>query len=470
MMSPAERAALALERALGPSRVITDPELCAPYARDESETEAVTPPCVVRVDAGEQVARVLELCEGMGVPVVPRGKGTGRSGGAAAVVPSVVLDLTGLNRTIELDRRNLLAVVEPGVITAEFQRAVEAEGLFFPPDPQSAEWCCLGGNVAENAGGPRALKYGCTREWTLGLEAVLMGGATVKSGRRTVKGVTGYDTTATMVGSEGTLAVFTRLTLKLMALPPVVRALHVAFADVGAAGRAVTEVVARALVPRCMELLDGICCEVLREGGSGAVRGDAGALLVIECDGRHPAAVEAEVEAIGALCAAEGALEVLRADDAAEREALWAVRREMSRALRRRARYKLSEDVVVPRTELYALLERVREISDATGVVMPAYGHAGDGNLHVNLLWDDPRERPAVDRAIEALLRATLALGGTLTGEHGIGALKAPYLPWEQSRELIALQRRVKSAFDPKGLLNPGKIFPADGGAGHRGC
>ncbi len=470
MISPAEHCLLELERSIGPSRVITDPNLCAPYSRDESEALGVTPLAVVRVDAADQVSTALRACHRHGIPVVPRAAGTGRSGGAVPVVPSVVLDTTGLSRLHDIDRRNLIATVDPGVITADFQRAVEAEGLFFPPDPQSAPWCCLGGNVAENAGGPRALKYGCTREYTLGLDAVLVDGTPLAVGRRTVKGVTGYDTTAILVGSEGTLAVFTRLTLRLRSLPRVVRGLHAAFADVEAAGRAVTEVIAAGAVPRCLEILDGICCSVLREGAVGSVRDDAGALLVIECDGDHPGAVDAEIDAIGGACSALGAIEVLRADTPEEREALWSVRRAMSRALRRRARYKLSEDVVVPRTELCALLSSVREISERSGVVMPTYGHAGDGNLHVNLLWDDPEQRPAVDAAIAELMRSTLALGGTLSGEHGIGVLKIPYLAWEQSEALIALQRRVKYAFDPRGLLNPGKVFPPEGGNGHRGC
>ncbi len=469
-MTPVERATLRIERSLGPSKVLTDRAACAAYARDESEAEGVVPPCVARVTSADDVASVLAACADEGVPVFPRGGGTGRTGGATVVTPGVVIDTLALSRVKDVDRANLTATVEPGVLTGAFQSLVEREGLFFPPDPQSAEWCCLGGNVAENAGGPRAFKYGVTREYTLGVECALMGGERLRAGRRTAKGVAGYDVTALLVGSEGTLAVFTELTLRLVPLPREVRTLVAGFANARDAGRAVAEVVARGLTPRCVELLDDVCCAVMREGDPSVLPAGAGAVLVIECDGQHPGAVDDELSRAGDACDAAGAVSLTSARSDAEREALWSVRKVMSRALRARAKHKLSEDVVVPRSRVSDLLREVQTISEREGVVMPAYGHAGDGNLHVNLLWDDDALRPAVDRAIEALLRATLALGGTLTGEHGIGVLKAPYLPWEQPEALIDLQRRVKSAFDPRGLLNPGKVFTPGGPASHRGC
>lgn len=467
-MTPAERVARELERRLGPSRVLTDPELCAPFARDESEAPAVTPPCVVRAASAADVAATLRACEQRGVPVVPRGAGTGRTGGATVSAPSVVLDTSGLDDVKDIDRANGVAVVGAGMRTGALHAAVEAEGLFYPPDPQSAEWCCLGGNVAENAGGPRAVKYGVTRDWVLGLECAHMGGALVSHGRRTAKGVTGYDTVGLLTGSEGTLAVFTEVTVRLVARPTAVRGVLAVFADAVAAGRAVAAVLASGARPRCLELLDAICCDVMRADDPAVLPSGAGAALVIEVDGFDDAGVAREAERVGACCVAAGAVSAHEAVDAAERAALWAVRRVMSRALRRRAAHKLSEDVVVPRSEVATLIARVQEIAAEERVVMPTYGHAGDGNLHVNLLWDHDDERPAVQRAIERLFRATLDLRGTLSGEHGIGVLKAPYLGWEQGEALIALQRRVKDAFDPRGLLNPGKIFgPA---TGHRAC
>jgi glycolate oxidase len=467
-MTPAQRASLELERLLGPSRVITDPDLCAAYARDESEAEWVVPPGVVRAESAADVAATLRICEAHGVAVVPRGAGTGRTGGATVSAPAVVLDTSRINGIKEIDRANGIAVVGAGVRTGDLHAAVEREGLFYPPDPQSAEWCCLGGNVAENAGGPRAVKYGVTRDWVLALECAHMGGALVQHGRRTVKGVTGYDTVATLVGSEGTLGVFTEVTVRLTALPPAVRGVLAVFADAVAAGRAVAALLAAGARPRCIELLDAICCDVMRADDPAVLPAGAGAVLVIEVDGFDDEAVAREAARVGERCLAAGAVSAHEAVDAAERAALWAVRKVMSRALRKRAAHKLSEDVVVPRAQVAELIARVGVIAAEERVVMPTYGHAGDGNLHVNLLWDHDDERPRVHRAIERLFRATLDLRGTLSGEHGIGVLKAPYLAWEQGPELIAVQRRIKQAFDPKGLLNPGKIFGA--AAMHRGC
>ena len=426
------------------------------------------PPCVVRAASADDVVATLRACGEHGVPVVPRGAGTGRTGGATVSVPSVVLDTTAINALKDIDRANGIAVVGAGMRTGDLHAAVEREGLFYPPDPQSAEWCCLGGNVAENAGGPRAVKYGVTRDWVLGLECVHMDGAVVQHGRRTAKGVTGYDTVGTLVGSEGTLGVFTEVTVRLTALPSAVRGVLAVFADAVAAGRAVAALLAAGARPRCIELLDGICCDVMRADDPGVLPAGAGAALIIEVDGFDEAAVARDAARVGECCTAAGAADVHEAADAAERAALWAVRKVMSRALRKRAAYKLSEDVVVGRAQVPELIARVQVIAAEERVVMPTYGHAGDGNLHVNLLWDHDDERPRVQRAIERLFRATLDLRGTLSGEHGIGVLKAPYLAWEQSPALIALQLRVKAAFDPKGLLNPGKIF--GGAASHRGC
>jgi glycolate oxidase len=382
--------------------------------------------------------------------------------------PGVVLDTRGLAGIAEIDRGGLLAVAGPGTVTEVFQRAVEAEGLFFPPDPLSAPWSTLGGNVAENAGGPRAFKYGVTRDWTLGMDAVLMSGERLAVGRRTAKGVTGYDLTATLVGSEGTLAVFTSLTLRLMVKPPRLRALAATFTDVTHAGAVVSALVAQGARARCVELLDGVCCEVMRAVEPGSVAAGVGAMLIIEADGASDAEVDGCIEEVATLCEAQPGARVALASTPGDMAEVWAARRVLSRALRGRARHKIYEDVVVPRGALTDLLRAVREISERRGVLMPTYGHAGDGNLHVNLLWDHPSQRVAVDLAVEDLFRATLALRGTLTGEHGVGVTKRDYLSWEQSDALIALQRRVKRAFDPRELLNPDKVLPPPGG--HRSC
>lgn len=460
-----EKALRLLERRLGPSRYLAGREACERYARDESEAEPSTPDAVVLAESVDDVAAALAVASEAGVPITPRAAGTGRTGGAVPVAGGIVLCTLGMATVKEIDVRERVAVVGPGVILADLHAAVEAEGLFYPPDPNSLAACALGGNVAENAGGPRAFKYGVTREYVLGVEALLIGGQRLSAGRRTVKGVTGYDVTALLVGSEGTLAVFGDVTLRLVPKPEAVMTLLATFADVRAAGAAVTEMIAAGLVPRCLELLDAGTLDALRRAGN-PVNESAGALLLVEVDGDERAC-EVQAERVGEVCAAAAALEILVAADAAQRDRLWAARREMSSAVRRLAARKLAEDVVVPRQAIPELLDRVARVAERERVRTLTYGHAGDGNLHVNFLWDHDDEVPRVDRAIEQLFRDVVELRGTLTGEHGVGVLKAPYLPLEQSVELIALQRELKRVFDPRGLLNPGKIFP---GSSHGAC
>jgi glycolate oxidase len=452
-----DRAKLELERRLGPSKVLTG-DACLPYATDDSDAVGCLPDAVVIAASASDVSLTLEVADACDVPVTPRAGGTGRTGGAVPVAGGIVLATHALASIKEIDRENLVAVVQPGVVTGELHAAVEREGLFYAPDPNSLESCMIGGNLAENAGGPRAFKYGVTRDWVLGLEACLIGGRAVRTGKRTVKGVTGYDVTALLVGSEGTLAVFTEATLRLVPKPQAIATALALFSDVRAAADGVGAIVAAGVVPRCLEILDALTLEAVRAAGV-AIDLRAGAMLLIEVDGD---AAESTLLRVGEVAAGSaGCIDVVVAQDAGQRDRLWAARRTLSKATRKLARHKLSEDIVVPRTRIAELLARTDAIGAATGVRHLAYGHAGDGNLHVNFLWNDDEERPAVDRAIELLMRATIELGGTLSGEHGIGISKAQYLPLEQSEGLIALQRDIKRAFDPKGLLNPGKIFPA---------
>jgi glycolate oxidase len=351
-------------------------------------------------------------------------------------------------------------------VLGKLHEAVEAEGLFYGPDPNSLASCALGGNLAENAGGPRAFKYGVTRDWALGLEVVTADGTPLSLGKRTVKGVTGYDLAALIVGSEGTLAVITRATLKLIPKPESVATLLALLPDTHAAGAAVNALVGLGIVPRCLELLDSYTLDLVRPAVAFKIPEQARAALLVELDGPSSSCA-AELERAGNAILEVGALDVLVAQNGSERERLWAARRELSRALRRTARYKLAEDVVVPKSRIPALLEARDRISARFAIAMPTYGHAGDGNLHVNFLWDETGQEEAVHAAIEATFREVIALGGTLTGEHGIGVLKAPYLALEQSPALIDWQRRIKALFDPKGILNPGKIF---GPSIHRAC
>lgn len=460
-----EKALIELERRLGASKVDTSEAGREALARDDSPAEGRRPDGVVIAEDRADVAATLEICETHGVPVTPRGAGTGRTGGAVPLAGGIVLATHAMSKIVDIDRDDLLAVVEPGVITGALHEAVEAEGLFYPPDPSSLASCMIGGNVAENAGGPRAFKYGVTRDYVLGLETCLMGGRVLRSGRRTVKGVTGYDVTSLLVGSEGTLGVFTEITLKLVHAPTEVATVLALFADVRSAAAAVARVVARGLVPRCLELLDSWTLDAIRSQGV-AVDARAHAMLLVEVDARH-GSLTPILEALGETLSEGGtAVDVVAAEDAAQRKRLWEARKSLSLATRKLARYKLSEDVVVPRSRLVTLLDETAASCEREKVRHLTYGHAGDGNMHVNFLWNEDGERPAVERAIEALMRTTVRLGGTLSGEHGIGIAKAAYLPIEQAPASIALQQDLKRVFDPSWLLNPGKIFPT----GHAAC
>lgn len=458
------RASLQLERSLGPSKATTALSVRERYACDESIVMPSLPDVVVFAADAADIAETLRIAQDAGVPVTPRAGGTSRVGGAVPVAGGIVLVTSTLGQIKAIDRDNHVAVVEPGVITGELHRCVEAEGLFYPPDPNSLASCMVGGNVAANAGGPRALKYGSTRDYVLGTSVHLMGGRSLHTGRRTPKGVSGYDVTSLLVGSEGTLGVFSEITLALLPKPPQSATLLALFGDVRAATLAVIAVMSAGIVPSCAELMDAPTLAALRAQRLG-FREDAGALVLFELDG---AEVEGQMLRVGELLSAHpGCLDVQVAQGAARRDALWAARRILSPATRALAKYKLSEDVVVPRTHMPELLDRVGEQAAATGVRTLTYGHAGDGNLHVNFLWDHDHEREGVDRAIDHLMRATVALGGTLSGEHGIGVTKLDYLPLEHSPGLLQLQNELKRVFDPDGLLNPGKVLAT---SRHQGC
>jgi glycolate oxidase len=460
--SATSAALLEIERSLGSDQVATDHQTCERYGRDESETGARIPEAVIYPMQTADVVEVLRVANRRHVPVTPRGAGTGRVGGAVPVHGGLVLSMERMARIKAIERENMVAVVEPGVITAELHRQVEAQGLFYPPDPNSLATCQIGGNIAENAGGPRAFRYGVTRDYVLGLEVVTGEGTRLNVGKRTFKGVCGFDLTSLIVGSEGTLAVVTEATLKLIAKPEAVATILAFMPDARAVQRTVSAAVASGLTPRCIELLDEEALAVARESGVlSRLEGDAAAakaMLLIELDGDLHA-LPAQIDRCGRALQQAGALRIISATDPNERERLWETRREMSRELRKRARHKIAEDVVVPLSRIAELIEICRAIAAENGLRSVCHGHAGDGNLHVNFLWDGEDQDAAAQRAVRRLFEAVVAMGGTLTGEHGIGVLKAPYLGLEQSDELIGLQKRIKALFDPYAILNPGKIF-----------
>jgi glycolate oxidase len=369
-----------------------------------------------------------------------------------------------MNRILEIDETNLLAVVEPNVITGDLQDAVERVGLFYPPDPASLRESVIGGNVAECAGGPRAFKYGTTRNYVLGLEVVLPTGAIIRTGSKAVKNVVGYDLTRLIVGSEGTLAIVTQVVVRLIPRPPVQATLRVTFGGIADAVAAVVEILRARVVPATIELVDAACLDaVARHVGQPLAPSGTEALLLVEVDG-FPEAVGAEAHLVEAACRAAGAAEILRASNAAEREALWRVRRELSPALKTISPIKLNNDVVVPKGRLPELFDLVGQISRDLRLRIPCFGHAGDGNIHVNIMVEpgDADELARARAAVPLLFAGVVALEGSISGEHGIGYTKAPYLGIELSPDVIALMRRIKHAFDPHGILNPGKIFPPE--------
>ena len=411
----------------------------------------------------QEVAQVVRLCAENRLPMVPRGGGTGYTGGAVPLAGGVVISLERMNRILEIDELNLIAVVEPNVVTGDLQDAVEKVGLFYPPDPASLRQSVIGGNVAECAGGPRAFKYGTTKQYVLGLEAVLPTGEIVETGGKVVKNVVGYDLTQLLVGSEGTLAIITKIILRLVPKPPMQATLRASFPHVNNAVDAVTRIIRARVVPAALELADGDCLEAVAQYlnvRSLAPEG-TGAILLLEVDG-IPQAVDDEARRVEQACRKAGATEILRARDAAERQELWRIRRELSPALKTIAPLKFNHDVVVPKGRIPELFALVQNIRQRFALTIPCFGHAGDGNIHVNVMAhpDRPGEVERAHEAERVLFEGVVALEGSISGEHGIGFAKLPFIRMELGDAEIALMKRVKQAFDPHGLLNPGKIFP----------
>jgi glycolate oxidase len=450
------------ETILGAAHVRTDDQTRAAYGTDALKRGQ---PADVVVFPGNtaEVAAVVRLCVKHRLPMVPRGGGTGYTGGSVPTRGGVVISLERMNRILEIDEANLIAVVEPNVITGDLQDAVEKVGLFYPPDPASLRQSVIGGNVAECAGGPRAFKYGTTKQYVLGLEAVLPTGEVIETGGKVVKNVVGYDLTHLLVGSEGTLAIITRIILRLVPKPPMQSTLRATFQSVEAAVAAVGGIIKERVVPAAIELIDGVSLDAVArylQVRSLAPEGTA-AILLVEVDG-VPASVAEEATRVERALIAAGATEVLHAHDEAERQELWRVRRELSLSLKMVAGLKFNHDVVVPKARIPALFSLVHRIATSRRLRIPCFGHAGDGNIHVNIMVD-PADADEVRRAHAAellLFAGVVAMEGSISGEHGIGFAKAPFIAIELSADEIALMKRVKAAFDPHGLLNPGKIFP----------
>ncbi len=429
------------------------------YAYDAT-ARTFLPEAVAFPGSTREIADIMELASRKSFPVVPRGSGSGMTGGSLAIEGGLVLVTSRLNQIIDVDKDNLTARVQPGVITGEFQAAVEKQKLFYPPDPASAAFSSLGGNVAENAGGPRAVKYGVTRDYVLGMEVVLPTGEIIRTGVQTAKGVAGYDLTRLIVGSEGTLGIITEIRLRLLPLPAGIGTMTAAFQDLRTAAETVSHIIAGGIIPRTIEFLDNPCIRCAENSLRAGLPVDAAAMLILSVDGM-PEENEVALSRLTAICREQGASEVKTAETREAADRIWQARKAVSPALFTYAPDKINEDIVVPRSRIPEIVEKIQELGRETGLLTAGFGHAGDGNIHVNVMLDknDPAQLQKAKAAIETLFDFTISLGGTLSGEHGIGITKSAFMPKEFGTAEMTLMKKIKTVFDPGNILNPGKIL-----------
>jgi D-lactate dehydrogenase (cytochrome) len=446
-----------IREAVGETAVVLEPEKLVPFARDATEYYCL-PELVVEATSAEQIQALLRLANEYRFPVTPRGLGTGLTGGSVPVHGGVVLSLSKMNRILSIDPHNLISVVEPGVVNLDLKKAARARGLFYPPDPASLDTCSIGGNAATNAGGPACVKYGTTRDYILGLQAVLPSGEIIRTGVQTRKGVVGYDLTRLIVGSEGTLGVITELTLKLIPHPPAVTTLVALFPDLVSAMRGVSSILVRGFVPCAMEIMDRHCLDLIGDLLPFEGVEEAGAFLLVESDGVSEV-IEKQIEQIGAICMECDAVNVLMAPDSHKRAQMWRVRKEVSLRIEHSTPLYVPEDVVVPIGRIAEFVESLPEFEERHGIRIYSFGHAGDGNIHLNITAESRIAAERVEQGVGEILKRVTDMGGTLSGEHGIGIAKSRFLPLELSAESIRLQRGIKRLFDPQLILNPGKIF-----------
>ena len=448
------------QKTVGVENVFTDKADRLTYSYDAAVLDPVIPALAVRPTNGEALGQVISLCYKHGLPLTVRGAGTNLSGGTIPDATGVVVVTNGLNKILEINEPDMYAVVQPGVVTARLAAAAEARGLFYPPDPGSQAVSTIGGNVAENAGGLRGLKYGVTRDYVMGIEFFDAAGDIVKTGSKTVKCATGYNLTGLLVGSEGTLGVFNEITVKLIPLPVRQKAMVAVFDQLDKASETVAAIIADRIIPATLEIMDNVTIRAVEAYTHVGLPVDAAALLLIEVDG-HPAQTEEDAEKVEALCRKMGAASIRVARNAGERDGVWAARRSALSALAKLKPTLVLEDATVPRSKIPAMVKALEDISRAHDILIGTFGHAGDGNLHPTILTDrrDKAEWHRVESAIEAIFDKALALGGTLSGEHGTGIAKAGFLEKETSAATIRYSRQIKRALDSKSILNPGKII-----------
>ncbi len=418
------------------------------------------PEVVVHAATSAQVSKIVRLAHAERIPILPRGAGSGFTGGSLPIKGGIVLVLTRMNRILEIDSDNLIAIVEPGVVTAQLQKEVEKLGLFYPPDPASKDFCTLGGNIAECAGGPRCVKYGVTRDYVLGLEVVTPTGEIIHTGGRTMKNVVGYDLTRLFVGSEGTLGVVTRIILRLLPKPEARKTMLVAFASIDGAAQAVSAIIRGKIIPTTLEFMDASAIDCIRQAMPLDLPLDCRAVLIIEVDGDREI-LAGQAQKILEIIQPLGVLATRIAETVEDSEAIWKVRRSISPSLCRLNPDKFNEDIVVPRSKVPDMIRALEAISTRYGVPIVNFGHAGDGNIHVNVMVDLAKSgmEETVQMALDDIFRTTVELGGSISGEHGIGTAKARYIGMELDAPTLATMQTIKKALDPHNIMNPGKIF-----------
>ena len=459
-MTIAEHTIQSFIKLLGPDKVLTDPADRLTYGYDNSREQAL-PDLVVFPDHHDDVVAILQLCHEHKIPVTCRGRGTGTTGAAVPVGGGLVLSTERMTRILEMAPGDRLMVVEPGVTNQAVQQTAAEQGFFWPPDPTSSAVCTIGGNLAYNSAGPRAIKYGTPRENVLGLRAVTGTGEEIRTGVRTTKGVVGYDLTRLLIGSEGTLAIITEATLKLTPLAESKRTLQAIYDDISSAAEAVSRIMAQPVVPSALEFIDGHAIEMVRKYSSADLPQNAGAMLMIEIDGPE-SAMPQSVSAVSQAASCDGLLCLNTAKTDDEISALWATRKALSPALRNVAPKKINEDIVVPVSQMPALMTGLDNLGKQHDITIVNFGHAGNGNIHVNLLVDpdDPEQMVRSKSCLDGIFSLVIALGGTISGEHGIGLVKREFVDREIDATSLRLMRQIKAVFDPQNILNPGKTLP----------
>lgn len=447
----------------GTDRLLLKREDLMSYSYDASFGTYI-PEAVCQVKSVEEVSEILKLANRELIPVTPRGQASSLSGGPLPVYGGIVIDVSQWKDVLNIDKDDMVAVVSPGVITVAIDRAASKVGLMYPPDPSSSNVSTIAGNLAENSGGPRCLKYGVTKDYVLGLQVVTPEGHIIRTGGRTVKNVTGYDLTKLIVGSEGTLGIITEATLRLIPRPAATLSLMAIFDEMVTAGRAITNVLTSGILPAKIEFMDQASIQAVEAYKPMGLPVDAEALILIELDGNQQA-IREEAEIVKKVMKDSGAREVKKASTKDEEAKMWKARKLVSPAIVRKKPTKISEDATVPRSKIPAFLKQLQEIKKRYGIDLVVFGHAGDGNLHPNIICDkrDAEEMKRVEQAVAAIFKVALEMGGTLSGEHGVGTMKSSFMPMEFNETTLELMKRMKQAWDPNGIMNPGKIFPKHG-------